>query len=29
VTGFCYGAFITDVFTRRIVGWAVSGSLHT
>ena len=26
---FCYVAFITDVFTRRIVGWAVSGSLHT
>lgn len=29
LTGFCYVAFITDVFTRRIVGWAVSGSLHT
>ena len=28
-TGFCYVAFITDVFTRRIVGWAVSASLHT
>ena len=27
--GFCYVAFITDVFTRRIVGWAVSASLHT
>ena len=22
-------AFITDVYSRRIVGWAVSGSLHT
>ncbi|MCG7421439.1 IS3 family transposase [Micrococcus sp. ACRRV] len=29
ITGFCYVAFITDVFTRRIVGWAVSASLHT
>ena len=29
VAGFCYVAFITDVFTRRIVGWAVSASLHT
>ena len=28
-TGFCYVAFITGVFTRRIVGWAVSASLHT
>ena len=27
--GFCYVAFITDVFTRRIVGWAVSATLHT
>ena len=27
--GFCYVAFITDVYSRRIVGWAVSGSLHT
>ena len=29
LAGFCYLAFITDVFTRRIVGWAVSTSLHT
>lgn len=28
-SGFCYTAFITDVFTRRIVGWAVTTSLHT
>ena len=25
--GFCYVAFITDVFSRRIVGWRVSTSL--
>ena len=29
ISGFCYIAFITDVYSRRIVGWAVSGSLHT
>ncbi|WP_311199966.1 IS3 family transposase, partial [Micrococcus lylae] len=29
LTGFCYVAFITDVYSRRIVGWAVSASLHT
>lgn len=29
LSGFCYIAFIADVFTRRIVGWAVSASLHT
>ena len=29
ISGFCYVAFITDVYSRRIVGWAVSGSLHT
>ena len=28
-SGFCYTAFITDVCTRRIVGWAVAASLHT
>lgn len=28
-SGFCCTAFITDVFTRRIVGWAVATSLHT
>ena len=29
LTGLCYVAFITDVCTRRIVGWAVSANLHT
>ncbi|WP_201301315.1 IS3 family transposase, partial [Citricoccus sp. K5] len=29
LTGFCYVAFITDACTRKIVGWAVSASLHT
>lgn len=28
-TGFCYVAFITDVYSRRIVGWAVAPTLHT
>jgi putative transposase len=28
-TGFCYTAFITDVCTRRIVGWSVATRLHT
>ena len=28
-TGFCYVAFITDVCTRKIVGWAVASTLHT
>lgn len=28
-TGFCYTAFITDVCSRRIVGWSVATSLHT
>ena len=27
--GFCYAAFIIDVFSRRIVGWRVSASLRT
>lgn len=27
--GFCYTAFVTDVFTHKIVGWAVSASLPT
>ena len=27
--GFVYVAFVIDVFARRIVGWRVSGSLHT
>ena len=25
--GFCYAAFVTDVYARRIVGWKVAGSL--
>lgn len=29
IAGFCYVAFITDVCSRRIVGWAVPASLHT
>ena len=29
LTGFCYVAFITDVYSRRIVGWAVAPTLHT
>ncbi len=28
-TGFVYVAFVTDVFSRFIVGWRVSNSLHT
>lgn len=28
LTGFCYVAFITDVFSRRIVGWAVAPTLN-
>ena len=28
-SGFAYVAFITDVFSRRIVGWNVAGSLKT
>ena len=28
-TGFAYVAFITDVFSRRIVGWQVSNSLRS
>lgn len=28
-TGWVYVAFVTDVFTREIVGWQVSTSLHT
>jgi transposase InsO family protein len=27
--GFVYVAFVIDVFARRIVGWRVTGSLHT
>ena len=27
--GFCYTAFVTDVCTRRIVGWAVAASMRT
>jgi len=29
LTGFCYVTFITDVYSRRIVGWAVAPTLHT
>ena len=29
LAGFCYVAFIIDVCTRKIVGWAVSATLHT
>ncbi|PZO68093.1 MAG: hypothetical protein DI634_09800 [Kocuria palustris] len=29
VSGFCYAAFITDVCTRKIVGWSVASTLHT
>ena len=28
-TGFCYTAFITDVFSRRIVGWATRATMRT
>lgn len=28
-SGFAYVAFVTDVFSRRIVGWSVSSSLRT
>jgi putative transposase len=28
-SGFCYVAFVVDVFARRIVGWRVSTSLRT
>jgi putative transposase len=28
VRGFCYTAFVTDVFSRRIVGWRVGTSLR-
>jgi transposase InsO family protein len=27
--GFCYTAFVTDACTKRIVGWAVSATMHT
>ena len=27
--GFVYAAFVTDVFSRRVVGWALSGSMKT
>lgn len=27
-SAFCYVAFVVDVFSRRIVGWRVSASLH-
>ncbi len=28
-SGFCYTAFITDVFSRRIVGWATRATMRT
>ncbi|WHS49943.1 IS3 family transposase [Rothia sp. SD9660Na] len=28
-SGFCYMAFITDVFSRKVVGWGVSSTMHT
>ncbi|KLO32275.1 hypothetical protein ABH39_07430 [Mycobacterium haemophilum] len=27
--GFCYTAFVTDVCTKKIVGWAVSATMRT
>ena len=27
--GFCYAAFVIDVFSRMIVGWSLSSSLRT
>jgi putative transposase len=29
VRGFCYAAFVVDAFSKAIVGWRVSSSLHT
>lgn len=29
IRGFCYAAFIVDAFSKAIVGWRVSASLHT
>ena len=29
LAGFCYVAFVVDVFSRRILGWRVSSSKHT
>jgi putative transposase len=29
IAGFCYTAFIVDVFSRRIVGWRVAASLRS
>jgi transposase InsO family protein len=29
LAGFCYVAFVVDVFSRRILGWRVSASRHT
>lgn len=28
-SGFAYTAFITDVFSRKIVGWATASTMHT
>lgn len=29
LTGFCYVAFVVDVYSRRILGWRVSSSMRT
>ena len=29
LAGFCYAAFVVDVFSRRILGWRVATSKHT
>ncbi len=29
ISGFVYAAFVTDVYSRRIVGWALSDSMRT
>lgn len=28
-SGFCYTAFVTDVFSRRIAGWAIRSTMRT
>lgn len=29
MSDFCYTAFFTDIFSRKIVGWGVSSSMYT
>jgi putative transposase len=29
LAGFCYVAFVVDVFSRRILGWRVTTTKHT